>query len=241
MANRLERDILISASLCDHRGQLSIPACFELFMDSATEHAETIGAGMHRLMEKGLFWIAAKTMVEINKPLRMMDRAVLSTWPMPPERVRCDREYCIEKEGELIARGKAEWAVLNMNTGRIVPPASVFPEGIVYDGGEVFPEPFDRFPRDFSSASLIGTHRIVSTDLDLGGHMNHVAYIRALFSCFSSRKLDEAGFGFAEAHYRAQSYEGDILSFLQTEDPERGLVITAVNQEEKPVFTAALR
>ena len=238
--NRLDTELIINASLCDHTGKLSIPACAQLFLDAASLHAEEIGAGMKRMMASDLFWIASRIMIELSERPEMMSRATLKTWPMPPERVRCDREYIITAGEDLIARGKTEWAVLNRKTQRIVPPATVFPEGIRYTEADVFPEPFSRFSRDFEGAAVIGTHKIVSTDLDLGGHMNHVAYIRALFACFSAEELDARGFRFLEARYAAQSYEGETLSFYaKTED---GAILTeARNEDGKPVFYAKLK
>lgn len=240
MKNRLDTALIINASHCDHSGRLSIPACAELFLDAASLHAEQIDVGTRKMMEQNLFWIASRIKVELLERPEMMTEAVLSTWPMPPERVRCDREYSISAGSELIARGKTEWAVLNMKTKRIVPPASVFPEGICYTEPDIFPEPFRRFGRDFDGATVLGTHRIVSTDLDLGGHMNHVAYIRALFACFASKELDERSFHFLEAQYAAQSYEGETITFLSKE--EDGTILTeALNEDGKIVFFAGLK
>ena len=241
MHNRLDREFVINASDCDHTGRLSIPACCALFMDAATLHAEQIDLGMKKMMEQDLFWITSRVMAELVKRPEMMTEAVLSTWPMPPERVRCDREYLITAGGKTAARGKTEWAILNMKTQRIVSPASVFPEDIAYTEEDVFPEHFTHFSRDFEGAALLGEHRIVSTDLDLGRHMNHVAYIRALFGCFSSEELDARGFTFLEAQYAAQSYEGDMLRFLAKEEADGRVIAEALNGEGKAVFFAALR
>lgn len=240
MHNRLDIAFTINASHCDHTGTLSLPSVSELFMDAATLHAEKINVGMKKMMEQDLFWITSKVMVELKSRPEMMTEAELSTWPMSPERVRCDREYRITSGGEMIARGKTEWAVLNMKTQRIVPPASIFPEGILYTEEDVFPELFSRFDRDFTDAEEFGTHKIVSVDLDLGGHMNHVAYIRALFACFSSKELDSCGFTTLEAHYASQSYEGDTLHFLKKPAENGGILTAAVNDERKAVFYARL-
>lgn len=241
MHNRLDQTLTINASHCDHTGSLSLPACSELFMDAATLHAEQIDVGMKKMMQSDLFWITAKVMVELVKRPEMMEEVTLSTWPMPPERVRCDREYSITQGNDLIARGKTEWAVMNMKIQRIVPPESVFPEGIEYTEADIFPEAFSRFDRNFAEAEEFGKHRIVSTDLDLGGHMNHVAYIRALFGCFTSKELDTSGFSFLEGHYAAQSYEGDTLTFLKKPAEGGGILVAAVNSAGKAAFYARLK
>ena len=241
MHNRLDQTLIINASHCDHTGTLSLPACSELFMDAATLHAEDIGVGMKAMMDKDLFWITAKVMVALQSRPQMMESAELSTWPMRPERVRCDREYLIRQGDRMIARGKTEWAVLNMKTQRIVPPETIFPEGLQYTEPDVFPELFSRFDRNFTEAEEIGTHRIVSTDLDLGGHMNHVAYIRALFGCFSTEALDRQAFSFLEGHYASQSYEGETLHFVRKFDADGSLLVAARNDEGKNVFYAKLR
>ena len=45
MRNYLERDDILSTSKTDFRGELRLSGLFDLFMDLAAEHAETVGVG----------------------------------------------------------------------------------------------------------------------------------------------------------------------------------------------------
>ena len=62
---------------------------------------------------------------------------------------------------------------------------------------------------------VLGTYHVLSTDIDIGGHMNNCAYIRALQSFFTTEEWTAIRPSVFEIHYRKPSFEQETLLFRQ--------------------------
>lgn len=209
MRNQYEKEITILPSMCDSSGALGVPDTFALFMDIATEHASALGCGLDVLAPRGLFWLTVRTRVRFARRPKMLERAQLATWPEPPGKLRTNRDYLLTQNGETLSAGKTEWTVLDQNTGRLHPMADIFSPELDYAPEAVWDEPFthmrDEAMEDFAR------HTVRSTDVDLGGHMNNTAYVRALAAAFSCESWQAMDVRELEIAYRAPCFEGDEL------------------------------
>lgn len=241
MKCRYEKRQIVGPSFCDHKSALSIPSAFDLFMDMAAEHAEGIGVGAGFMMQQGMFWLTAKTRIHMYKRAYMMQDIILETWPLKPRGVQEIRDYRIkDSEGNLIAEGKTQWAMMNMKTGGLVKFDEFFPSGIDFVEESVLDEPFARISEDISDCAEFSSYSIRSVDIDLGGHMNNVAYVRALFGAFDSKELDEMKIRDCEICYKHSCYEGDKLTFYKRKTGS-GLEIVVKNSGGETAIMALLR
>lgn len=213
MYNRLDKEIYISPSLCDHSGKLGIPNTFSLFMDLAGEHAEALGIGQTYMGERGLFWVAVKTRIRLFSRPKIMSLVTASTWSDVLERIRTYRYYTVTDGSQLISEGKTEWTIINMNSGKIarfddgMKAMVPVPEKTVCNGE------FSRVKDSFSDAEQFGVYTVRSADIDMGKHMNNAAYVRALIGAFSTDELDSMNISELEICYRIPCYEGEKLTF----------------------------
>ena len=227
-------------SMCDSRSRLSIPAAFDMFQDVASFHSDQFDIGPDGMARRNYFWIISKTRLHINKMPDMMDLVTVSTWIQAAERVSCERDYSIVRDGELLAYGKSVWAVISRDTGRLVHLDELYPSGIEFDIPSPDDRSFARISKDFSDAEVIGTHTVRSIDIDLGGHMNNVNYVRAMLGCLSQAEIDEMEIEEVEVNFISQTYEGETLTFMRRLS-DTGMEIGAVNATGKAVFTAVIR
>ena len=232
------RALTILPSMCDAEGRLGVPNAFALFMDIATEHAEELGIGMNSLTPRGLFWLTVRTKLRFHRRPGMTERVEAVTWPETPERSRCNRDYLLRKGDEVLIEGKTEWMVMNLRTGRLHPADSLFPEGLAIADARALPGPFMRMDENFDGAVELPPYTVRSTDIDLGGHMNNAAYLRALLGCFSAAEVKELDIRQIDMVFRAPCYEGDELE-LRRCPTEAGLDL-AFLREGKPAFLARL-
>ena len=206
------REAAILPSVCDGTGRLSVPGTFALFMDAATEHAEALGVGLRAMAAKNLFWLTVRTRVRFSRRPAMMETVTVETFPEDGGKVRCYRDYRLKSGEELLAEGKTEWAVLDTATGRLHPAQDVMPADLEPPVPPVWEEPFSRIDEDFTGAELLGTYTVASTDIDLGGHMNNAAYIRALAGMFPGKAWNAMRIRELEVVFRAPCFEGDALA-----------------------------
>ncbi len=226
-------DMTILPSVCDREIRLTPADTFAVFMDVATMHAEQLGVGAAAMIRRGLFWLTVKTKVRFFRRPKLMERITVRTCPLVPERYRSIREYAIEKDGRTLVLGKTEWAILETATGRLQRVDEVFSDGSRLNPEPIYPTPFARISPDFSDAATVGTYTVRSTDIDFGGHMNNVAYLRAMFGVLSSEELARFPQDEIEICFRTPCYEGNVLTFRRR-DTEDGAELAALLPDGKP-------
>ena len=238
-SNRFERELMVSPSMCDGDSLMSIPAAFDLFQDTATMHADTLDIGPAGMNRRRMFWVITKTVMRINRRPEMMEDISCETWIQAADRASCERDFAIRAGEELLAEGRSIWAVISRDTGRLVHMEELYPTGIEFD--KPVPEgiAFEKISKKFADDEPVGEYTIRSVDIDLGGHMNNVNYIRALLGCYSSEQIRSMGIKAIEVNYISQTYEGETIEF-RMRDTENGYEIGAVNSEGKAVFAARL-
>ncbi len=207
---------IVYPSRTDASARLSIPDCFSLFMDIAAPHAALLGCGTTDLAKQDLFWITAKSKIKILRRPYMMEEMVVSTWPREPEETRCIRDYSITQGDKTLVLGKTLWAVTNIKTGKLSRVDVLYPEGFKAIPDIAIEEPFTKFDRDFEGEAF-ATYQVRPTDIDFGGHMNNIAYIRAFSSLFPVEEWNKMNITEMEVYYKAPCFEGNILSFERKE------------------------
>lgn len=241
MKCRYEKKYIISPSDCDHTSRLGMPETFDLFMDIAAEHAERIGVGATFMMEKGMFWLTAKTRIHIYKRPFMMKEVNIETWPLKPRSIQEIRDYRITDDtGFVYAEGKTQWAMLDLKTGGLIKFDKFFPMDIDFVDEPVLEEPFAKISEDITDCEEYASYKVRSSDIDLGGHMNNAAYVKALFGTFSTKELNELKIKDCEVCFKNSCYEGDELVFYRRAK-DGHLEIVVKNQKDEVVILAELQ
>ncbi|MBR3199830.1 MAG: hypothetical protein IKG17_00645 [Mogibacterium sp.] len=227
-------------SMCDDTSRISIPGFLDMFQDIAGFHAKSIGIGALELEEKGLFWIVSKIRLKINKRPLVQETLEETTWIQPAERVVCERDWSLNKDGEQIAYIRSMWALLKREDFRPALMADHYPDPdfIMAPPDDV---PFTRISKKFEEAELLGEYRIRSVDIDRGGHFNNGNYVRAMLGCFTCAELAEMNLTELDLQYHLQCYEGETIRFVKRPSENWLMEIGAVNEEGKVCFTAALK
>ena len=237
---KLSREIKILPSMCGGNSELSIAAALDMFQDTATIHADLLGVGPWDMDSRSCFWIISKTRLHINRLPKMMEDVTSSTWIQPADRASCERDYSITSGDEVLAYGQSIWAVISRDTGKLVNLREIYPEHIEYDQESPDDRPFLKINKKFADAKPIGVYTVRSTDIDIGGHMNNVNYVRAMLGCLTSKQIGKMGISELEVHFISQTYEGETLRFVKRKAESGAVEIAALNSEDKAVFLAAL-
>ncbi len=96
-------DMRVMPSMCDENSLMSIPAMLDMFQDAAGTHAESVGIGAFDLEKRGLFWIVSKVRLRVNDRPLVQEMLESTTWIQPADRVSCERDWSISKDGKQIA------------------------------------------------------------------------------------------------------------------------------------------
>ena len=232
-----ESTTLIVPSLADHNGLLSIPGAFRLFQDIASAHSEELGTGYGDLLKRDLFWLTVKTKLLFRERPKMGQSITLRSWPEAPQKLRCCRSYELECGGEVLIAGRSEWAILNFVQQKLYSPQNIYPEELEFRPDPAVTEPFARIPEQFSEFEPYGSYIVPSTDIDIGNHMNNVAYVTALAGSFSTEEWDRLPKHTVDILFRASCYEGDRLAFSRKET-DRGVQVRLARGDETVMLAA---
>ena len=233
-----KRKQIIGTSWCDSSSRLSVTGCFALFLDTAGEHAEDLGCGVELYRERGLFWVASKTAVRFYRRPALWEKVEVSTWPEPPKGLRSLRDYRLTAGDEVLAEGKTEFVLVELETGRMLSSAGLYSPDFPFSGEKAVPGAFHRFTEGTPWVPF-SEYTVRATDIDLGGHMNNVAYVRMLERRFSTREWTDLGPASLELHYRASCYEGDRLTLFRRDTAE-GLELRAEKNDGNLILLALL-
>ena len=238
MVNKLTEKIKIMPSNVDCNSRLGFFDIFALFQNIAVDHSELLNYDQSVLTPKGLFWVTSKGRVKIYDRPSTGQYVELSTWPEKPDRIRGRRNYSFEKDGKRIIEASTEWDVIDRNKNRLFMLDNLYDESFEFYNEKIFEEPFYRFTSDFTGDPF-AEYTVRSIDIDFEGHMNNVAYMRALFGLFSSREIEELNIQDIEYQYKTPCYEGDTLYWYK-EPGGTGLEICAKLKDNTVIFLAKL-
>ena len=233
-------EMRVMPSMCDENSLMSIPAMLDMFQDMAGIHAESVGIGALELENKGLFWIVSKIRLRVNSRPLVQEMLEATTWIQPADRVSCERDWSISKDGEQTAYVRSIWAALRRDNFRPGHMADFYPDA---DFTMAPPDdiPFARMGKKFEGAETLGEYRIRSIDIDRGGHMNNVNYVRAMLGCFTCAQLAEMNISELDMQFLLQCYEGETLRFVKRPSENGLMEVGALNEEGQVCFMAAIK
>lgn len=224
----------VTPDLCGKEPKMQPPAAFMLFQNAASLHAETIGNGTAALAKRDCYWVATHSRIDFYEDAQLMDALTVSTWvnPAKPNAVRGYRGYDIFVGDKRIAEGLTEWVVLNRETGFVRFSEFGFPEEFDFQDYVACEGKLRRFRDEFSDEDEVYTFVVRNSSIDIGRHMNNVAYVRAFLDCFSADEAASMPVRTMEARYISACMEGEELKIYkkQTED---GYVLGARRSDGK--------
>lgn len=235
-----EREMRTMPSMCDRNSVMDLPAMLDMFQDMAGIHADTVGIGAIEMEERGLFWIVSKIRLRVNRRPQVGEMLNAVTWIQPAERASCERDFAISADGEWLAYVKSMWAALRRDNGRLAPMADFYPDAD-FTIAPPDDESFTRLSKNFDDAEPVGEYTIRSVDIDRGGHMNNVNYVRALLGCFTCDQLEEMDIKELDMQFLMQCYEGETIKFVKREAEASIMEAAALNADGKVCFMAAVK
>ena len=212
LLNKYSTDITVLPSQTDYINRLGYYETFRLFMDLANMHATKLGVDQLTLMNRQLFWLTVKTRIRFYRRPSMSDVVEGQTWPLKPTSLRTDRCYRLLDAEGVLAEGRTEWAVMDLSRGRLANISDLFPPELVFNEESFSIENFPRIMPADDTYEMKGTYKVMSSDIDMGQHMNNAAYVRALLGMFSVQELRDLDIREITVVFKTSAHEGDVLS-----------------------------
>ena len=229
----------IRASEMGPDARLRLPALFDLFQETAGNHATALGWGSDVLLARGQTWILSRLTLRLTALPAWREEIAIETWPAGVHRLWALREFRVTaKDGIELARATSAWLLLAVATKRPLRQSPDLVEMAKSCPARVIEDPFEPLPAPEAGAGAPGTpFRVTRHDLDLNDHANNVAILRALLTAPPKAATSPLTF---EADFRGEAFEGDVLLSRVSEASGTTRVLLSREKDGKEVARALI-
>lgn len=229
----------IRASEMGPDARLRLPALFDLFQETAGNHAAALGWGSDVLLARGQTWILSRLTLELAALPSWREEIAVETWPAGIHRLWALREFLVTaKDGRELARATSAWLLLAVATKRPLRQSPDVAEIAKSAPPRLIDDRFEPLPAPEAGGGAPGTpFRVTRYDLDLNDHANNVAILRALLTAPDKAAAPPLKF---EADFRGESFEGDVLLSSVAETSGTTRVLLSRERDGKEVARAVI-
>lgn len=157
-------------------GDLKESALLNFLQDAATLSAESLGFGPTFVFQNNYAWVVLKYHIELYQRINNFDFITLTTEPRGVSRLYAFRDFCIySPSGDLIGKAISTWALIDMDTRRVLPAQKVLPMMFPYEKRENELE-YVKFG-DVENVEYSKEFVVKFDDIDVNRHANNSNYI----------------------------------------------------------------
>lgn len=207
----------VTAAFTDRRCEMDIFHASQLFQDAFTEFFAQYGCDAIRMSKShGAVWAIARSKICYERLPLWGQTVQVRAVPVKISPVSIHLNVAVESlDGAVLVRCRQEMCAVDVTDHSLRRVNTTpFPLDLPVEP-PILDEPFRRKKVELGEDCLCYRHLVRSTDTDMNGHMNNVAYVRLLLDAFPSSFWDRYFIRSFDIHYAAESREGEELSVYQ--------------------------
>ncbi len=184
-----------------------------LMQETSNRHVATSGMSLDELRDqKKLGFILSKTRVELFRRPSPHEEIEVETWTNPSRSFSFNRSFLVRAEEEIIAKADTLWALVGVEDRQF---HKMEETGYVFEDEpavELSLPPRFRIPTDLP-LEMLGTRKIVYSDIDYNMHMNNTRYADMLCDFLPLDEVERLrGFSLSYLHEAAYGHTVTVLS-----------------------------
>ena len=209
----------------------------------ACASAEELGFGYTYIAPRGYAFMVAGLCCEFLKPIRLWEKLVVKTWPLPPSYAVFGREYqFVSLAGELLANASSRWCLVDITSGKLLTSKVI--EGqdyTTYNTTKALSEVQWKIPGfALDEGELRFTFKVANSEYDHNMHVNNTRYADYCINCFSIAELQNLFLTRFQISYQKQCREGETLRFFRKQTANGEYLVQGVNERDEIVVSARL-
>ena len=208
MAEKYSEKYTIACYEADANQLLKPTAMLDWMQEIAGRDATRLGFGYDHLQESNIAWVLSRTHVRFHNYPKWRETVDLQTWHKGAFKVLYLRDFLLkDSNGDSLISATTSWLIIDMNTRRMVrnQELATGEETCVFE--DAITEPADKIvlPADVET-KLVGTHKVVWSDIDTMAHVNNVKYV-----CWALDSIDEATLQEYNLKELLVNYDAEVL------------------------------
>ncbi|GAB4169334.1 MAG: thioesterase [Calditrichia bacterium] len=186
--------------------------------EAASIHAEGLGFGYSNMVSRGIAWVLVRLSVQMDAYPGWKEKVTVKTWPSFIDTVYAYRDFTIyNSQNHAIGKATSQWAIINLESKKIVRPSSINIELPEHTGREFLPK-YERIP-SLSEPQHQLQFNVRKSDLDLNRHVNNVKYIEWALEAIPETSTGKMVPGYFDIVFRNETFYGDqIISEVFVQD-----------------------
>ena len=227
----------------DADGAVGMRGYLEYFQDAAASYMHRFGWGNDTVHERyGVAWVYTKYRMQLFEKTVYDHPLKLECWIEPTGRsIAVKHALEISKEGRLLARGRLESCIIDINKQRISRLETIGYDPVLALERENGTDDFTRIEQRTEGMEEAYSRRVRYSDLDNNAHMNNLRYIPLLLDAFSPDYHGEHLLRDLEIHYRKQCLYDELLSVCREEEEEGVWRMLVLKEDGNAAVCARLR
>lgn len=216
----------------DHDGFIGLRGCMRYFQDGHTYFMHAVEKGNDVIPEQyGAAWIYTQYHVQIKRKIGYDTPLLLRQWIQPYRRpLLLTLNSTIEQDGEIVASGKIETCVFDLNRQMPRRLSSIeFPDNIAEEIAHDIPS-FLGLDKSTEGMTECYQKTVRVSDLDKSRHMNNLRYIEMFQDAYDSDFWAEKEPHQMEIRFLSQCREAEVIS-VAGRVGETGVHFAALHQD----------
>lgn len=237
----------ITSLLANPQGYLGLFGALNLLQETAWNHAETLGFGLHDMEKAGLYWVLTRQTLHMKSWPRIGTTVHVKTWLCPPEGAFLTREFslCDEHHHE-IGTCATSWLALDRLSKKILPVHNLRPWDQLSSPRITGITP-EKIPVT-GTYERLARYRVRNSDLDINQHVNNTKYAQWILDAIPYELHRKLALKTYAVNFLAETHLGDKVEIdrsCQSTDVETSSQGTTTYRgvrmsDEKILFTALL-
>ena len=212
-------------------------AILEILENIGTHHSDLAGYGPNDIQRTGVSWVLLDWKLKVLKRPKYGQTLKVNTWGRTMKRAFTYREFEIyDTQGNLYAIATSKWALININTGKVIRLTDEILEKYQLEEKSVFKE--DELgkidiPKDYQTEIQ---YKIARRDIDINGHMHNLYYLDLAYEALPQNVYEKRPFSSVRIQYKKELKLGDKVKCKYTFEKEEH-IITIWSENEKTIHS----
>ena len=230
-----ETEVIVNESMVDKAGRLKLSCLLRFQQGICEQHTEKFGLPSSVIREQlGLAFVFTKIRVNTYRLPGLNEKIVVTTWCSELKGVRFTRNFrvTLQDTGELLTESKAEITVIDLNTRKLIRPASV-PEFDMFLYNETEPNGCDypqKLPAEVEAYNNV-LRQITEADIDNNNHVNNTVYADMVTETLADEylKINPSVF---EINYLHEAFLNETMKINLSKIEQGVLVVGSVGDKQ---------
>lgn len=225
MAEQFFAKKVVDSYSVDMKKHMRAAGIIRQMQEAAYTQMKEQGPSYDEILSEGKALMVSRLDVEIIDPPSLDDEITASSWPCRSTRSTFLRCYEIYKDGKLKARASGQWALVDVDTRKILKVSDVdFSNYYMGPYEQLYPQKFKVTAEQEASMEVVGTKTVLYSDVDYNGHMNNTYYVDMLCDCIPELSAGTHRVHKVRIHFSKEAPLGDTIT-IKKACPEAGKYI----------------